>query len=45
MQRKARRVYFERMSYFKNPLGVTEAMLFEIWVLLQKRHLLQGPHR
>ena len=45
MQRKARKVYFERMSYFHNPLGVTESMLFEIWVLLQKRHLMQGPYR
>lgn len=45
MQRKARRVYFERMSYFHNPLGVTEGMLFEIWVMLQKRHLIPGPLR
>ncbi len=27
------------------PQGVTDSMLFEAWILLQKRHLIDGPYR
>ena len=44
MQKEARRVFVEHMSYLHNPQGVTTSILFEAWVLLQRRGLLKGPY-
>lgn len=44
MQRQGKRTFFNFLSYFRNPLGLTEGLLFESWILMQKRGVIAGPY-
>jgi len=44
MRKRALEVFKDHLSYFRNPGGVATSMLFEAWILLQAKGVIEGPY-